>query len=107
MFYQANIEKHNKGLQNDISDGSQRLEDLGQALNDADMVRKKLSIEKADMEKQMEEAENQLRSLGKLKTSLSTQVCMPPQDKLKSLTIFCLSRLQCVATMNFITFKSH
>ncbi|XP_059088113.1 myosin heavy chain, muscle-like isoform X2 [Tigriopus californicus] len=70
----ANIEKMNKCLQGDISDGSMRLEDLQQALNDADGQKKRLAIEKDDMEKQIEDAENQLRSLGKLKTSLSTQL---------------------------------
>ena len=58
----------------DISDASQRLDDLQQALNDADMNKKKLSVEKGDLEKQIDEADNTLRSLSKLKTSLNTQV---------------------------------
>ncbi len=71
---QANVEKVNKGLQGDISDATVRLDDLSQTLNDADIAKKKLSVEHADLEKQIEEGDNQIRNLGKLKTSLETQV---------------------------------
>ena len=74
----------------DISDASQRLDDMQQALNDADMNKKKLSVEKGDLEKQIEEADNTLRSLSKLKTSLNTQVQYPRIIKHFSFLFFML-----------------
>lgn len=38
------------------------------------MTKKRLAIEKADLEKQLNDGENALRNLSKLRTSLSTQV---------------------------------
>jgi hypothetical protein len=73
-FIQANVEKVNKALQSDMSDASNRLDDLAQSLNDADISKKKLGVEKVDLEKQISEGDNQIRMLGKLKTSLGTQV---------------------------------
>ena len=43
-------------------------------MGDADMTKKRLAIEKADLEKQLNDGENALRNLSKLRTSLSTQV---------------------------------
>ena len=40
----------------------------------SDLTRKKLAAEKTDLEKQITDAENTVRNLGKLTTSLSTQV---------------------------------
>lgn len=40
------------------------------------MTKKKLAAEKADLEKQISAADNTIRSLGKLRTSLSTQVSL-------------------------------
>ena len=74
IFSKATLEKNNKTLQGELTDSTQRYDDLQQALGDADMNKKKLSIEKADLEKQIEEAENTFRSLGKLKSSLTTQL---------------------------------
>merc|ERR1711931_329737 len=61
-------------MQNDISECNNRLEDLYQTLNDADATKKKLSVEKADLEKQIQDGENEMRNLSKLKTSLNTQL---------------------------------
>ncbi len=82
MLSQAALDKQNKVLTGDFNDSSQRLDDLHQvrflckkltfvklfyvvfalkALSEADNNKKKLSIEKGDLEKQIEEAENQLR----------------------------------------------
>ena len=44
-------------------------------MNEADVTKKRLAIEKADLEKQLNDGENALRNLSKLRTSLSTQVC--------------------------------
>ena len=43
-------------------------------MNEADVTKKRLAIEKADLEKQLNDGENALRNLSKLRTSLSTQV---------------------------------
>ena len=73
-FLQANVEKSNKALQSEMSDTSNRLDDLSQSLNDADITKKKLAVEKTDLEKQIEDGDNTIRALGKIKTSLDTQV---------------------------------
>ena len=44
------------------------------SLSFTDHTRKKLTAEKTDLEKQITDAENSVRTLGKLTTSLSTQV---------------------------------
>ena len=74
FFLQANVEKSNKMLQSEMSDTSNRLDDLSQSLNDADITKKKLAVEKTDLEKQIEDGDNTIRALGKIKTSLDTQV---------------------------------
>jgi hypothetical protein len=38
------------------------------------VTKKRLAIEKADLEKQLNDGENALRNLSKLRTSLNTQV---------------------------------
>lgn len=68
------MEKQNKVLHGDLSDASQRLDDLQSALNEADMTKKRLAIEKADLDKHLNDGENNLRNLSKLRTSLNTQV---------------------------------
>ena len=68
------MEKSNKALQSEMSDTSNRLDDLSQSLNDADITKKKLAVEKTDLEKQIEDGDNTIRALGKMKTSLDTQV---------------------------------
>ena len=70
------MEKQNKCLTNDLTDANHRMEDLNGALSDADLTKKKLAAEKTDLEKQISDAENSVRTLGKLTTSLSTQVSL-------------------------------
>ena len=71
---QANVEKQNKCLLNDIADANHRHEELQSAIGDADITKKKLAAEKTDLDKQIADADATVRSLGKLRTSLSTQV---------------------------------
>ena len=68
------LEKQNRALNGDIGDKTQRLDDLHTSLAEADITKKKLSVEKADLEKQIDEADKTLRALGKIKSSLTTQV---------------------------------
>jgi hypothetical protein len=49
---------------------------LQTSLGEADLAKKRLAIERADLEKQLNDGENALRNLSKLRTSLSTQVTM-------------------------------
>ena len=71
---QTALEKQNKALHGDIGDKTQRLDDLHTSLAEADITKKKLSVEKADLEKQIDEADKTVRALGKIKSSLTTQV---------------------------------
>ena len=73
-FFQTTLEKQNRALHGDIGDKTQRLDDLHTSLAEADITKKKLSVEKADLEKQIDEADKTLRALGKIKSSLTTQV---------------------------------
>ena len=73
-FFQTTLEKQNRTLHGDIGDKTQRLDDLHTSLAEADITKKKLSVEKADLEKQIDEADKTLRALGKIKSSLTTQV---------------------------------
>ena len=68
------MEKQNKALHGDIADKTQRLDDQHTALAEADITHKKLSVEKSDLEKQIDEADKTLRALSKIKASLATQV---------------------------------
>jgi len=72
--FQAAADKANRALESEISDASQRSEDLANSLSDAEMNKKRLQTEKNDLEKQIEDGENTARALNKLKTSLATQV---------------------------------
>ena len=74
LFFQTTLEKQNRALHGDIGDKTQRLDDLHTSLAEADITKKKLSVEKADLEKQIDEADKTLRALGKIKSSLTTQV---------------------------------
>jgi hypothetical protein len=67
------LEKQNSHLHGDIADKTQRVDDMHTALAEADIVKKKLSVERSDLEKQIEEADKTLRALAKMKSSLSTQ----------------------------------
>ena len=68
------MEKQNKCLTNDLTDSNHRHQELQAAIGDADIVKKKLAAEKTDLDKQIADADAAVRSLGKLRTSLSTQV---------------------------------
>ena len=70
----ANIEKNNKMMQNDMHESTNRLEDLYQSLNEGDIVKKRLAVERDDMEKQILDGENQMRNLAKMKSSLANQL---------------------------------
>merc|ERR1719348_1222822 len=70
----ANIEKNNKMMQNDLHESTNRLEDLYQSLNEGDIVKKRLAVERDDMEKQLTDGEKQMRNLAKMKSSLSNQL---------------------------------
>ena len=72
--FQSNVEKQNKILHGDIVDKTQRLDEQQTAIAEADITHKKLSVEKSDLEKSIDEADKTLRALSKLKASLSTQV---------------------------------
>ena len=74
LLFQTTLEKQNRTLHGDIGDKTQRLDDLHTSLAEADITKKKLSVEKADLEKQIDEADKTLRALGKIKSSLTTQV---------------------------------
>jgi len=67
-------EKNNKVMQNDINEVSSRMDDLQQSMNDADIQKKKLLAEKEDLQKNILDGESQMRNLGKMKTSLTTQL---------------------------------
>ena len=77
---QTALEKQNKALHGDIGDKTQRLDDLHTSLAEADITKKKLSVEKADLEKQIDEADKTVRALGKIKSSLTTQVSIAPHS---------------------------
>ena len=72
--FQSNVEKQNKILHGDIVDKTQRLDEQQTSIAEADINHKKLSVEKSDLEKSIDEADKTLRALSKLKASLSTQV---------------------------------
>ncbi len=80
------MEKQNKTLHSDIADKTHRMDDLHTSLAEADITKKKLSVERGDLEKQIEEADKTLRALGKMKSSLATQV---KDGKLYAMTFIC------------------
>lgn len=51
-----------------------KLEESNRSLADFDATKKKLAVENGDLLRQLEEAENQVSALTKLKNSLSTQL---------------------------------
>merc|ERR1719430_2602621 len=74
MRDRANHERNGKLTQGLIVEANQKLDELARALNDADSSKKKLSVEKQDLERQIEETENAIASLSKQKISLTTQL---------------------------------
>merc|ERR1712136_624878 len=74
MRDRANHERNGKLTQGLIVEANQKLDELARALNEADSSKKKLSVEKQDLERQIEETENAIASLSKQKISLTTQL---------------------------------
>merc|ERR1711902_258363 len=67
MRERANHERNGKLTQGLIVEANQKLDEMARALNEADSSRKKLSVEKQDLTRQIEETENAIASLGKSK----------------------------------------
>merc|ERR1712036_67608 len=70
----AEMEKNGKLLQGSIVDSHQKLDELARALNEADSQKKRLDVEKQDLERQIEEGEAAMANLNKNKISLTTQL---------------------------------
>merc|ERR1711910_128536 len=65
MRDRANHERNGKLTQGLIVEANQKLDEMARALNEADSSKKKLSVEKQDLERQIEETENAIASLSK------------------------------------------
>merc|ERR1712186_168758 len=74
MRDRANHERNGKLTQGLIVEANQKLDEMARALNVADSSKKKLSVEKQDLERQIEETENAIANLSKQKISLTTQL---------------------------------
>merc|ERR1712227_328796 len=74
MRDRANHERNGKLTQGLIVEANRKLDELARALNEADSSKKKLSVEKQDLERQIEETENAIASLSKQKISFTTQL---------------------------------
>ena len=74
MRDRANHERNGKLTQGLIVESNQKLDELARALNEADSTKKKLQVENLDLQRQIEETENAIASLGKAKISLTTQL---------------------------------
>merc|ERR1719295_1560628 len=70
----ANAEKLNKQIMNQINDVQAKLDEANRTLNDFDATKKKLTVENAELLRQLEEAESQNSQLAKLKITLGTQL---------------------------------
>merc|ERR1712045_552222 len=68
----AEMDKNGKLLQGSIVDSHTKLDELARALNEADSQRKRLEVEKLDLERQIEEGEAAMASLNK--NTLTTQL---------------------------------
>merc|ERR1712095_74279 len=66
----AELDKNGKLLQGSIVDTNQKLDEMARALNEADSQKKRLDVEKQDLERQIEEGENAMAQLNKSKISL-------------------------------------
>lgn len=73
-FFQAAAEKIIKSAQGVLTELNSRLDEGSRSLNDADAAKKKLTVENSDLLRQLEEAENQINQLSKIKASLSMQL---------------------------------
>merc|ERR1712112_494243 len=72
MRGKAEMDKNGKLLQGSIVDAHTKLDELARALNEADSQRKRLEVEKLDLERQIEEGELAMAALNKNKISLTT-----------------------------------
>lgn len=70
----AIAEKSNKQLQHQIHEVQGKIDEANRTLNDFDVAKKKLSVENAELLRQLEEVENQSMQLSKLKLTLSSQL---------------------------------
>ena len=74
MRERANIEKNGKLTQALILEGQHKLDELARALNEADSSKKKMHVENQDLQRQIEDCDNNIAQLGKQKISLTTQL---------------------------------
>ena len=74
MREKANIEKNGKLCQALILEGQHKLDELARALNESDSSKKKLHVENQDLQRQIEDCDNNIAQLGKQKISLTTQL---------------------------------
>lgn len=71
---QTAAEKTTKQLQQQYSEVSSKLDELNRTLNDFDATKKKLACENGDLVRQLEEAENNLSQLSRVRLSLTNQL---------------------------------
>merc|ERR1719264_423224 len=62
----SELDKNGKLLQGSIVDTNQKLDEMARALNEADSQKKRLEVEKQDLERQIEEGENAMANLNKI-----------------------------------------
>lgn len=74
MFHQVAAEKMNKQLQQQMTEVQAKLDEANRTISDFDAAKKKLAVENAEVLRQLEEAENQIGQLSKLKLSLTNQL---------------------------------
>jgi len=70
----AEIDRNGKLIGGNIGDSQAKIDELARALNEADSQKKRLKVEKQDLERQIEEGENSLALLNKTKISQTTQL---------------------------------
>ena len=70
----AEMDRNGKLISGSIADAHGKLDELARALNEADSQKKRLEVEKQDLERQIEEGEAGLAQLNKAKISLTTQL---------------------------------
>lgn len=74
LFNQAVAEKHIKQQHQNLAEANAKLDESTRTLNDYDAAKKKLAVENADLLRQLEEADNQITMLTKVKFNLSGQL---------------------------------
>lgn len=81
LSHQAVAEKHIKQQHQNLAEANAKLDESTRTLNDYDAAKKKLAVENADLLRQLEEADNQITMLAKVKFNLSSQL-----DECKKIT---------------------